>query len=323
VAQDRVRLLSYSDLLNWNEDNHQAALKPFLETCPKLTGVEWRKVCSIAEEIPNARLFFETFFYPILIENGETALFTGYFEPELKGSLQRTSRFKYPIYAPPPKLPKGKPWLSRKQIEQTNTLAGRGLELAWVDEPIDVFFLHIQGSGRVIFQDDETIRIGYKSENGHPYRSIGKELVRQKILRKHEVSVNRIRSWARNNPKKAQRLMWHNPSYVFFRLIEELPEKKGPLGAMNRSITAMRSLAIDPRYVKLGAPVWMEKGGPRPLNRLMIAQDTGAAIKGPQRADIYFGTGDDAGIAAGLTRATGRLVVLLPIKLALDKVSGF
>ena len=117
--------------------------------------------------------------------------------------------------------------------------------------------------------------------------------------------------------------MWHNPSFVFFRLIEELSEKKGPLGAMNSSITAMRSLAIDPRYVKLGAPVWMEKSGPRPLNRLMIAQDTGAAIKGPQRADIFFGTGDDAGIAAGLTRDTGRLVVLLPIRLALDKVSGF
>ncbi len=158
--------------------------------------------------------------------------------------------------------------------------------------------------------------MGYAGANGHPYRSIGRELVRRGVYRPHQVSAQVIRNWVRRAPERRIELLHHNPSYVFFRVVNHVPAHKGPLGAMNRSITPLRSVAVDPDHVPLGAPVWIEKEGRGPLHRLMIAQDTGSAIQGAQRADIFFGTGDTAGRAAGRLRDGGRMVVLMPIQRA-------
>jgi membrane-bound lytic murein transglycosylase A len=164
--------------------------------------------------------------------------------------------------------------------------------------------------------------VGFGGKNGHPYRSVGNEMVRRGYLAAHQVSAQMIRRWVAENPILGASLLHHNPSYVFFREVTKVPPNLGPLGAMNRSITAGRSVAIDPEFIPLGAPVWLEKAGEEPLRRLMVAQDTGSAVKGAQRADVFFGTGDEAGEAAGRVRDTGRMVVLLPIDMALELAGG-
>ena len=231
----------------------------------------------------------------MLIEDGQDALFTGYFEPELDGSRTRTSRYRYPVYKMPPEAKEIRPWLPRRQILTSGVMSGRGLEIAWVDDPVELFFLQIQGSGRIRLGKGQTLRVGYGGANGHEYRSIGVELIRRGIYNKHQVSAQVIKNWVKRNPVDGPELLMHNPSYVFFRELTKLPADKGPLGAMNRSITTMRSIAVDPKFTPLGAPVWVEKDGDNALRRLMIAQDTGSAIKGAQRADIFFGTGDQPG----------------------------
>ena len=195
-------------------------------------------------------------------------------------------------------------------------MAGRGLEIAWVDDAVELFFLQVQGSGRIKLPGGRTIRVGYGGFNGHPYRSIGQELVRRGTYEPHQVSAQVIKNWVNRNPEAGRELLYHNPSYVFFREVSEVPSDMGPLGAMNRSSTTMRSIAGDPAFVPLGAPVWVEKDGKDPLRRLMIAQDTGSAIKGAQRADLFFGTGDRAGRQAGRLRDPGRMLVLMPIQRA-------
>lgn len=169
--------------------------------------------------------------------------------------------------------------------------------------------------------DGTNLRVGFGGKNGRTYKSIGKELVRRGIYQANQVSAQVIRNWVRRNPVEGRALLHVNPSYVFFREVGRVPPDKGPLGAMNRSITAMRSVAVDPTYTPLGAPVWIEKGGSTPLRRLMIAQDTGSAITGAQRADIFYGTGSAAGRIAGKTRDNGRMVVLMPIQRAFDLAS--
>jgi membrane-bound lytic murein transglycosylase A len=216
----------------------------------------------------------------------------------------------------PPEARSAPSWLSRREIETTDALVGRGLEIAWVDDPVELFFLQVQGSGRIRLPDGRSLRVGYQGANGHQYRSVGTELVRRGIFYAHQVSAQVIKNWVRRNPIDGLELLRHNPSYVFFREIGDVPAHKGPLGAMNRSVTALRSVAVDPRFVPLGAPVWLEKAGETPMNRLMVAQDTGSAIKGAQRADIFFGTGDEAGRQAGRLRDDGRMYVLLPIQRA-------
>ncbi len=322
ITQTRHTILSFDDLDGWPDDDHQAALVVFRETCGDLNKIEWPSICALATSQPNARVFFELLFRPVLIEDGEPTLFTGYFEPELAGSRHKTSKYRYPIYQMPPELINGALWHTRHIIENQQILAGRGLEIAWVDNSVDVFFLQVQGSGRIRLGDGTTMRVGYGGSNGHSYRSIGKELVRQGVYQPHQVSAQVIRNWVLRNPKLGADLLQFNPSYVFFRKLKGLGDGKGPLGAMNRSITPMRTVAVDPDIVPLGAPVWIEKGGPSQLRQLMIAQDTGSAIKGAQRADIFFGSGDAAGKSAGKVRDPGRMVVLLPIDLAYSKAKA-
>ena len=315
-AETRIEVLSFDDLDGWSEDDHTAAFDTFRNTCQDMDDPDWRAVCAYATSEPDPKSFFELLFRPVLMEGGGPALFTGYFEPELNGSRQRSGRYRYPLYAMPPEAKDTVLWYSRRQILDGQLLQGRGLEIAWVDDPVELFFLQIQGSGRVTLPDGGKLRVGYAGANGHTYRSIGAELVRRGTYAAHQVSADVIKNWVRRNPAAGRELLFHNPSYVFFREVSEVPADKGPLGAMNRSVTPMRTIAVDPAFVPLGAPVWIEKDGKKPLRRLMIAQDTGSAIKGAQRADVFFGTGDKAGRAAGKLKDPGRMVVLLPIQRA-------
>lgn len=317
-AEPTYDLLSFDQLDGWAADDHAAALSAFKITCIDLDDPDWRTLCAMAQsqDPANARSFFELFFRPILIRDGADALFTGYFEPELDGSRYPTDRFRYPLYRMPREAKAQSSWLSRRDILTTDVMKNRGLEIAWVDDPVELFFLQIQGSGRIRLPDGRTLRVGYGGANGRPYRSIGVELVRRGIYKAHQVSAQVIKNWVRRNPAAGEELLYHNPSYVFFREVRHIKEHDGPLGAMNRPISTLRTVAVDPAYTPLGAPIWLEKDGANPMRRLMIAQDTGSAIKGAQRADVFFGTGDAAGQAAGRLRDPGRMVVLLPIQRA-------
>lgn len=315
-AETVYSILDFKDLDGWAEDDHQAALDTFRDTCRDMKTPDWQTLCRAANDQKNARAFFELFFRPLLIQDGKDAMFTGYFEPELYGSRTRTARYKYPIYAMPRDVKTAGQWYTRRQILEDGVMDGLNLEICYVDDPVELFFLQIQGSGRVRLPDGSFLRVGFSGSNRHNYRSIGQEMVRRGIYEPHQVSAEVIKNWVQRNPEDGKELLFHNPSYVFFREVSEVPADKGPLGAMNRSITTMRSIAVDPKFTPLGAPVWIEKDGKAPLRRLMIAQDTGSAIKGAQRADVFFGTGDKAGKEAGRLREPGRMVVLMPIQRA-------
>jgi membrane-bound lytic murein transglycosylase A len=315
LSEETIELLSFADLQGWDQDDHASAFSVFKATCGDLEGSDWQALCALSETVTEPRRFFELFFRPVLIGGQTTALFTGYFEPELDGSRRPTSQFRYPVYRTPPEALDGQ-WATRREIEEGGLLEGRGFEIAWVDDPVELFFLQVQGSGRIRLTDGTTIRVGYGGRNGQPYRSIGQELIRRGIYEPHQVSAQVIRNWVRRNPAEGRELLYHNPSYIFFREVDLPDPNVGPLGAMNRSITPLRSIAVDPAHTPLGAPVWIEKDGAEPMRRLMIAQDTGGAIRGAQRADIFYGFGDQAGLAAGEIRDPGRMIVLLPIELA-------
>lgn len=319
AANADVRLLDWADLHGWADDDHALALSVFQRTCIDMKEGDWPAICALSEKQGDARAFFETFFRPVLMTDQEDPLFTGYYEPELTGSRTRTTRFTVPLYERPDDAPDG-PWLTREELEDTGVLEDRGLEIAFLENPVDKFFLQVQGSGRIALEDGGSLRVGYGGKNGHKYRSVGKELVRRGIFEEHQVSAAVIRNWVKENPEEGRALLHHNPSYVFFREITRLSPDEGPLGAMNRPLTAGRTLAVDPEFVPLGAPVWLEKDGADPIRRLMIAQDTGSAVKGAQRGDVFYGTGDEAGAMAGVIRDTGRMVVFLPIETALALV---
>ncbi len=309
-----AQVLDFAELPDWDSDDHLAALQTFLKTCDMLDQADWQPICQVAATMDQneaaARDFFELLFRPVLLGH-PPALFTGYYEPVLQGSPVRTARFRYPIYRRPPELRDGVAWYDRATIE-SGILRGRGLEIAWLDDPVEVFFLHIQGSGRIQMPDGQVIRVGYAGRNGYPYRSIGQVLVARGAMTPDQLSAQSIAAWVRANPSVGAQVLNQNPSYIFFRKLG-LAESEGPIGAMGRSITPMRSVAVDPDFVPLGTPVWVEKTGANPINRLMVAQDTGGAIKGAQRADIFFGSGQAAGLAAGEIKDGGRLVMLLPI----------
>jgi len=310
-----AQMIEFYALDGWAKDDHRAALTTFRETCDLLKDADWVPLCRLAADAgasdASARNFFELFFKPVLIGT-PPALFTGYYEPELLGSPVRTPRFTAAIYRRPPELRDGTVYYDRAAIEG-GALRGRGLEIAWLDDPVEAFFLQIQGSGRIKMPDGSVIRVGYGGRNGHAYRSVGQEMIRRGTHTLDQVSAQEIRAYVARNPQAGMALLNVNPSYVFFRTLPDLPAEKGPIGAMGRSITTMRSIAVDPDYTKLGAPVWVEKDGAGAFRRLMVAQDTGGAIKGAQRADIFFGTGDAAGDAAGTVKDGGRMLVLLPI----------
>ncbi len=339
-----LRQASWQDLPEWQEENPALAWESMLISCRALAKQDaWREVCAAAESIKDpdrqqARRFFELNFTPFQLtraDGGEDGLITGYYEPLLKGSRKPTSRYRHPVYGLPDDLlvvdltdlhPELKglrlrgriegrrivPYYDRAQIEQGRG-ASAGREIVWVDDAIELFFLQIQGSGRIALDSGEILRLGYADQNGHPYRSIGRLLVERGELPLEKASMQGIKAWARANPGKVAELLNQNASYVFFR---ELPaDLPGPLGALGVPLTARRSVAVDPGFVPLGAPVYIATTWPlssRPLNRLMLAQDTGGAIRGPVRADFFWGFGDEATREAGRMKQSLRMWVLLP-----------
>ena len=235
-------------------------------------------------------------------------LLTGYYEPELAASPIPTDRFAHPLHAPPEGFDGGI-WFTRREIETHGHLAGR--EIVWVENALDAFLAQVQGSVRARLPDGSVLRLGFARKNGHPYASIGKELVRRGEVPSQKISVPAIRHWCARNPGLVRDLLWSNPSYVFFRTLD-LPPDRGPVGTAGVPVTRLCSIAVDPDQIPLGAPVWVDAPGQPDLPRLCIAQDTGSAITGPGRADLFCGSGDAAGDRAGTLRATCHLTVLVP-----------
>lgn len=259
----------------------------------------------------SARRYFETHFTPVEIRDDAAPLFTAYYEPELLGARTRSAGYETPLYAPPPELEPA-PFFTRAEIE-AGALSGRGLEIAWLADPVEAFFLHIQGSGRIRLTNGDVMRVGFAARNNHPYRAIGRLLVERGEMTVETASADAIRDWLRAQPDGGEALMNENPSYVFFAERIDLDHADGPIGALGVPLTAGVSIAVDPSHQPLGAPIWAEATGVAGLDsRLTIAQDIGGAIKGAQRADLFFGAGEAAGSAAGKVRATGRMVTLLP-----------
>lgn len=346
-AQYRGKLVpgAWVELPNWAQEPVRPALEAFVRGCDVLDQQDpWKAVCTQARAIlggsdeSEAVRFFETNFDPYRVVNPDdstSGMITGYYEPLLHGSRTRTRRYRYPIYAAPPDLLtidlssvypdlnhkrlRGRieghrvvPYYARADID-TNPALLKGLEIAWVDDPIDLFFLHIQGSGQVELQNGERVRVGYADQNGRPFRSLGRLLIDRGEIRPEHASMQGIKEWARQHPRRLQKYLDANPSYVFFR---ELPrDLPGPIGALSVPLTPERSIAVDPRVIPLGVPVYLATTWPNtsePLQRLMVAQDTGGAINGAVRADFFWGFGDAAGRQAGRMRQDGEMWVLLP-----------
>ena len=344
-ARGRLERALWEALPNWNNDDATDALAAFVQGCPILASKpEWVAVCAAGVAIPpkagqeTIRRYFRENFEPFRVVNAdesETGLVTGYYEPLLRGSRVRTNIYKYPIYGQPQDLvsvelsdvyPELKfkrlrgrvvgnklvPYFDRSEIESSGAPL-KGLELAWVDDAVELFFLQIQGSGQILLPDGSRMRVGYADQNGHPFRSLGGALIRRSQIKAEHASMNGIKAWASRNPSKVQQFMNINPSYVFFK---ELPgDLSGPIGTLGVPLTGERSIAVDQRVVPLGVPVFLSTTFPNTksaLNRLMVAQDTGGAINGAVRADFYWGFGDDAGAQAGRMKQQGRMWVLLP-----------
>ncbi|MCJ8140819.1 murein transglycosylase A [Falsirhodobacter halotolerans] len=285
----------------WAAEDPRAALAVFAAGCDRMDAT-WDAVCATAHTAPDARAFFQTAFTATPVD--ADTLFTAYYEPELAAAPRRTERFTQAIYALPPE---GPPRIPRAQMEAA--LAGRGLEIAWVEDAAEAFFLQVQGSGRLKMADGRVLRVGYAGKNGLDYRSIGREMVRRGAMTVQQATAPALKDWIRANPAEGIALMNHNPSFVFFQPLD-LPEDAGPIGTMGLPLTAHRSLAVDPSIIPLGAPVLVQVGG---TTRLFIAQDTGSAITGPARADIFMGSGGpDLGDAAGRMAQRGRMTLLRP-----------
>lgn len=338
--------VAWSKVEGWQEDDPGLVLDAFKKSCIALRWrPQWQQVCSevtLLDSMPEEqmRAFFEKRFTPYelrQIDGDPIGMVTGYYVPDLRGSRQQSPDYPYPLYRRPddllvidlseayPELAKYRlrgrldegrvlPYWDRAAIDG-NRLPLAGHELFWVEDPVELFFLHIQGSGRILFEDGSRSMVNYAGQNGHPYRSVSEWLIKRGIMSRDEMSMQNIKAWARDNPSQVNDLLNTNPSYIFFREAPGDPES--PPGALGVPLTAGRSVAVDRRYTPLGAPVFLATTWPnsdRPLYRLMMAQDTGGAIKGPVRADFFWGMGDDAGIEAGRMKQPLKMWVLLPIE---------
>ncbi|HTN96521.1 MAG TPA: MltA domain-containing protein [Nordella sp.] len=359
AAQPILEPTSFDRITGWRAADHRAALATFQRSCAEIetsgsafrrkvayggTRRDWLAICAKLKSSADPRRFFETEFTPLIVRDPARpeGLFTGYYEPEAEGSLKPGGEYKVPVYAKPGDLvafdaktakriglgygrvadgtPQG--YFTRREIEQ-GALDGQGLELVWLKDWADAFFIQVQGSGRVRLPDGKTMRLGFAAKTGQPYTAIGGILVERGIIARADMSMQAIRAWMRQNPKDARALMWENQSFVFFREVTGTDPKLGPPGAQKVALTPLHSLAIDRSLWIFGTPVWLDTEAPRgeagtlePFRSLMVAQDTGTAIKGHARGDVFCGAGEEAALTAGHMKSAGLMIVLLPKALA-------
>ena len=338
AAENKVAMAptSFNEIAGWAQDKHGEALVAFRRSCPKLvtaadtriatdggektiTAAEWKRICDVAAGVRDsdsvaARRFFEDNFRPLVVK--VPAKITGYFEPELRGSRAPSRLSTVPVYRRPPDL-SDKPYYTRAEIEQ-GVLKGKGLEVVWVQDPVSLFEAQVQGNGRVHLAEGRTLTLGFDGSNNRPYTAIGNVLVEMGVMKREDVTWPAIRDWLKRNPQKARDVMRRNERYIFFKDTRSAPAA----GAEGVALTAQRSLAVDTVFTPFGTPIWIDTS--RPLigkpgateiyRRLMIAQDSGAAIKGPARGDVFYGAGAQASEWAGSMNSGGRAIVLVPNK---------
>ena len=346
--------LSFDQIDGWSNDQHDLAFQTFLNSChqyfkkePKTGdfGVTTESLKPIFQSAINnpvltqqeAKTFFETNFDPILLNGYENGFVTGYYEPIVYGSRTKTKKFNSPIYRRPTNLVKlnsNKPTVgisseftfarkttngyeifpNRSEIQE-GALSGLGLEIVYVENAIEAYFIHIQGSAKIMLPDNSVIRINYCAKNGHPYTAIGKFLIQENIISKQDLTATTLRDWLAENPKEAKNLMNKNHSFIFFKEQPSLSDESGPIGAAGIPLVKGRSLAIDKKIHTFGTPIWVSAelhGIVNDFKRLMIAQDTGSAIIGPARGDIFMGSGSNAGKIAGEIKHAATMIALTP-----------
>lgn len=344
----RYEQVGWSRLPGWGDDDLREAWPAFLKSCRALRfRADWTGACTAADSVDGqsaraVRAYFDRYFdpYAVIRQTGslreDTGLVTGYYEPLLKGARSASAQFRSPLYAPPadlltidlsalyPEL-KGKrlrgrvqgnrviPYYNRAELETSSSLRGR--EIVWVDDALDAFLLQVQGSGRVQLASGEVIRLQYADQNGYPYQSVGRYLVDKGELTVEQATMPGIRQWLAANPARLNEVLDSNPSYVFFSEEKIDDPTQGPKGAQGVPLTPGRSIAVDPASVPLGVPVFLDTTYPatdRPLQRLVVAQDTGGAIRGAIRADFFWGSGHEAGDQAGRMRQPLKMWMLWP-----------
>jgi membrane-bound lytic murein transglycosylase A len=362
IPASRLEPIAWPALSGWTSDDHAAAFRTFRTGCSggrraakRPMDVALRRVCRAAMAMrgriteKTARHFFERHFRPVRIARLEAAdgFVTGYYEPVVEGSRRKTAAFTVPVYRRPGDLIAATrqaglafansggawrqdggtrvPYYDRAAIED-GALQGRGLEICWLRDPIDAFFMQIQGSARVRLRDGTMLRLNYAAHNGYPYTPVGRLLIERGEVTREDMSMQRIRAWMTAHPQDARALRRENRSFVFFR-VAELAHDEQAIGAQGVPLTSGRSIAVDSRLHAYGTPFWIDAALPLTradagdrFRRLMIAQDTGSAIVGPARADIYFGSGGEAGDIAGRIKHTAQFVMLVPRALALTHV---
>lgn len=356
----------FGDLKGWKEDSHDLALEAFQISCGRILNYpgdrsfgefglasDWKAVCRASLEIDPvaSKKFFETHFVPVAFADQDPGLFTGYYAPLYKGSREKTEKFTAPLYTVPDDLLninlgdfdqslKGRsiigevrdnkffPYKDREDIDR-GALDDQSLELVWLQNTEETFFMQIQGSGFIELEGGEIMHLGYAERNGRPYRAIGQFLIESGDIAREDMSLQAILAWMEENPEKSDELMWKNPSYVFF--VERQSDK--PVGSLAVGLTPGRSLAVDRSHIPLGAPLWLntyqemaadngEMIKKPNLKRLVVAQDTGGAIKGKIRGDVYWGIGDAAELKAGPMKDRGTYHILVPIQVAQQMLSG-
>lgn len=339
----RLKQVDFESLDGWEEQSHKQALQAFLHSCNKFSKMpqsrqiggkvgnivadDFHDVCEIANLVKTmnskqAQNFFQSWFRPFLVQNNSRnskGFFTGYYEASLKGSRVKTEKFQYPLYSKPKNLT-SEPYFTRKEIEE-GALKNKDLELIYVDDKAELFFLHIQGSGRVTLPDGTVVRVAYAARNNHKFTGIANYMADRSLLERGNLSAESIKNWIRQNPDKADEVMNYNPAYTFFKFAEG----EYIVGGQGVPLTTENSIAVDSEIMPYGFPFWIEttlKGRNatrEKFNRLMISQDTGSAIKGVVRADIFFGHGKQAEEKASSMATTGEYYILLPVNVV-DKL---
>lgn len=341
----KLKQVDFSSLENWENDDHKKALQSFIHSCNKfskmaqnrviggqigdVTAGDFRDVCDIAQVVKTmsgkqTKNFFENWFKPFLVEKNygsSKGLFTGYYEASLKGSKIKTERFKYPVYGKPKDLT-GDPYFTRAEIED-GALKNKGLELLYVDDKVEFFFMHIQGSGRVELPNDSEVRLAYAGRNSQKFNAIANYMADKGYLERNNINAATAKEWLKNNPEKADEVMNVNPAYTFFKI----SDGEYVVGAQGVPLTPERSLAVDSDIMPYGFPIWLETklkkkdGSKEDYDHLFVTQDTGSAIKGVVRGDIFFGYGKEQEDKAYYMASSGEYYILLPINVV-DKIRG-